>query len=164
MAGTEDVKTTGEFFPKGGPRVSMRQGANRYERAPWLTLYLAELMTSPNGNHDDQVDSTAQMLDWFKGAAREASAFGVLQNAAGAVDQRSTQASRRDLAGTRRPGDFQRDPEHKRSVTTPERDTRTLGQSDRLPLAGRSDSFRLRASRRCAVSQGAFGNIAGVFH
>jgi len=31
MAGTEDVKTTGEFFPKG-PR-SMRQGANRYERA-----------------------------------------------------------------------------------------------------------------------------------
>jgi poly(3-hydroxybutyrate) depolymerase len=31
MAGTEDVKTTGEFFPKG-PR-SMRQGANRYARA-----------------------------------------------------------------------------------------------------------------------------------
>jgi hypothetical protein len=31
MAGTQDVKTTGEFFPKG-PR-SMRQGANRYERA-----------------------------------------------------------------------------------------------------------------------------------
>jgi len=31
MAGTADVKTTGRFFPKG-PR-SMRQGANRYERA-----------------------------------------------------------------------------------------------------------------------------------
>ena len=31
MAGTEDVKTSGEFFPKG-PR-SMRQGAHRYERA-----------------------------------------------------------------------------------------------------------------------------------
>jgi poly(3-hydroxybutyrate) depolymerase len=31
MAGTEDVITTGRFFPKG-PR-SMRQGANRYERA-----------------------------------------------------------------------------------------------------------------------------------
>jgi len=30
MAGTEDVKTTGEFFPKG-PR-SVRQGANRFER------------------------------------------------------------------------------------------------------------------------------------
>jgi poly(3-hydroxybutyrate) depolymerase len=31
MAGTADVETTGRFFPKG-PR-SMRQGANRYERA-----------------------------------------------------------------------------------------------------------------------------------
>lgn len=31
MAGTDDVKTTGAFFPKG-PR-SMRQGASRYERA-----------------------------------------------------------------------------------------------------------------------------------
>ena len=31
MAGTEDILTTGQFFPKG-PR-SMRQGANRYERA-----------------------------------------------------------------------------------------------------------------------------------
>jgi hypothetical protein len=31
MAGTEDVATTGRFFPKG-PR-SMRQGATRYERA-----------------------------------------------------------------------------------------------------------------------------------
>jgi hypothetical protein len=31
MAGTNDVLTTGQFFPKG-PR-SMRQGANRYERA-----------------------------------------------------------------------------------------------------------------------------------
>jgi hypothetical protein len=24
----------------------------------------------PNGKHDDQVDSTAQMLDWFKQAGR----------------------------------------------------------------------------------------------
>lgn len=31
MAGTEDTKTTGKFFPKG-PR-SLRQGAHRYERA-----------------------------------------------------------------------------------------------------------------------------------
>jgi phage terminase large subunit-like protein len=41
------------------------------ERAPRLAPYLAELTTFPNGKHDDQVDSTAQMLDWFKGAARE---------------------------------------------------------------------------------------------
>jgi predicted phage terminase large subunit-like protein len=41
------------------------------ERAPWLAPYLAELTTFPNGKHDDQVDSTAQMLDWFKQAGRE---------------------------------------------------------------------------------------------
>jgi predicted phage terminase large subunit-like protein len=41
------------------------------ERAPWLAQYLHELTAFPNGKHDDQVDSTAQMLDWFKGAARE---------------------------------------------------------------------------------------------
>jgi hypothetical protein len=28
--------------------------------------YLHELMVFPNGKHDDQVDSTAQFLDWFK--------------------------------------------------------------------------------------------------
>jgi phage terminase large subunit-like protein len=41
------------------------------ERAPWLAQYLAELTAFPNGKHDDQVDSTAQMLDWFKGAGRK---------------------------------------------------------------------------------------------
>jgi hypothetical protein len=45
------------------------------ERAPWLAPYLAELTTFPNGKHDDQVDSTAQMLDWFKGAGREPGGF-----------------------------------------------------------------------------------------
>jgi hypothetical protein len=45
------------------------------EQAPWLAQYLAELTTFPNGKHDDQVDSTAQMLDGFKGAAREPSGF-----------------------------------------------------------------------------------------
>jgi len=33
---------------------------------PWLAQYLHELTTFPDGRHDDQVDSTAQMLDWFK--------------------------------------------------------------------------------------------------
>ena len=45
------------------------------EAAPWLAPYLAELTTFPNGKHDDQVDATAQMLDWFKGAAREPGGF-----------------------------------------------------------------------------------------
>ena len=45
------------------------------EEAPWLAPYLAELTAFPHGKHDDQVNSTAQMLDWFKGAAREPGGF-----------------------------------------------------------------------------------------
>ena len=33
---------------------------------PWLAEYLHELTVFPKGKHDDQVDSTAQFLDWFK--------------------------------------------------------------------------------------------------
>ena len=36
------------------------------EMAPWLAEYLHELTVFPKGKHDDQVDSTAQFLDWFK--------------------------------------------------------------------------------------------------
>jgi predicted phage terminase large subunit-like protein len=36
------------------------------ETAPWLAEYLHEMTVFPNGRHDDQVDSTAQFLDWFK--------------------------------------------------------------------------------------------------
>ena len=36
------------------------------ETAPWLAEYLHEMAVFPNGKHDDQVDSTAQFLDWFK--------------------------------------------------------------------------------------------------
>jgi len=36
------------------------------EDAHWLADYLHELASFPNGKHDDQVDSTAQALAWFK--------------------------------------------------------------------------------------------------
>jgi predicted phage terminase large subunit-like protein len=36
------------------------------ETAPWLAEYVHEMTVFPNGKHDDQVDSTAQFLDWFK--------------------------------------------------------------------------------------------------
>jgi hypothetical protein len=36
------------------------------EDAPWLAEYLHEVTVFPNGRHDDQVDSTAQFLDWYK--------------------------------------------------------------------------------------------------
>ena len=32
----------------------------------WLAEYLHEMTVFPKGKHDDQVDSTAQFLDWFK--------------------------------------------------------------------------------------------------
>ena len=35
------------------------------KEAAWLAEYLHELTVFPKGKHDDQVDSTAQMLDWF---------------------------------------------------------------------------------------------------
>jgi phage terminase large subunit-like protein len=38
--------------------------------ASWLAQYLHELTVSPNGRHDDQVASTAQLLDWFKQASK----------------------------------------------------------------------------------------------
>src|SRR6516164_7852752 len=36
------------------------------EAAPWIAEYLHEMSVFPKGKHDDQVDSTAQFLDWFK--------------------------------------------------------------------------------------------------
>src|ERR1700751_1987500 len=36
------------------------------ETAPWLAEYLHEMTVFPRGKNDDQVDSTAQFLDWFK--------------------------------------------------------------------------------------------------
>src|SRR5215471_6209271 len=36
------------------------------EAAPWVAEYLHEMAVFPKGKHDDQVDSTAQFLDWFQ--------------------------------------------------------------------------------------------------
>lgn len=35
--------------------------------APWLGVYMDELLAFPNGRHDDQVDSTSQALHWLTG-------------------------------------------------------------------------------------------------
>src|SRR6516164_634377 len=47
--------------------------------APWLAAYLHEITTFPNGRHDDQVDSTAQMLDWFKRGAGPTTNSGIFE-------------------------------------------------------------------------------------
>jgi predicted phage terminase large subunit-like protein len=49
------------------------------EKAPWLAPYLHELTAFPNGKHDDQVDSTAQVLDWFKRGSGPSSDAGIHQ-------------------------------------------------------------------------------------
>ena len=47
------------------------------ESTPWLAQYLQEKTVLPNGPDDDQVDSTARLLDWFqRGAAAPASTSG----------------------------------------------------------------------------------------
>ena len=49
------------------------------DTAPWLNAYLHELASFPNGRHDDQVDSTAQMLDWFKRGSGPSSNAGIFE-------------------------------------------------------------------------------------
>jgi len=49
------------------------------EKAPWLAQYLNELTVFPNGRHDDQVDSTSQMLDWFKDGNVPSSNAGIFE-------------------------------------------------------------------------------------
>ena len=41
------------------------------KEAGWRAEYLHELTVFPGGKHDDQVDSTAQLLDWLKQGGRE---------------------------------------------------------------------------------------------
>jgi predicted phage terminase large subunit-like protein len=49
------------------------------ESAPWLAQYLNELTVFPNGRHDDQVDSTTQLLDWFKEGGGPSSNAGLFE-------------------------------------------------------------------------------------
>ncbi len=34
------------------------------KEAPWLAVFLEELLAFPRGRHDDQVDSVSQFLKW----------------------------------------------------------------------------------------------------
>ena len=59
--------------------------------APWLDGYLHELLAFPNGRHDDQADSTAQALDWFRQRASEP---GILAYYRGLVEELDRQGLR----------------------------------------------------------------------
>jgi hypothetical protein len=58
------------------------------ETAPWLAEYLHEMTVFPKGKHDDQVDSTAQFLDWFKIPMPQWGIFEATRMQAEAAEQR----------------------------------------------------------------------------
>ena len=58
------------------------------ETSPWLAEYLHEISLFPKGKHDDQVDSTAQFLDWFKKPFPGQGIFDYYRRGAEEVEQR----------------------------------------------------------------------------
>jgi predicted phage terminase large subunit-like protein len=58
------------------------------QSAPWLAEYLHEMTVFPNGKHDDQVDSTAQFLEWFKTPFIGQNIYELYQRDAEAAEQR----------------------------------------------------------------------------
>jgi hypothetical protein len=68
------------------------------DTAPWLAPYLHELTAFPKGRHDDQVDSTAQLLDWFKRGSGPSSNAGIFE----LYRQRAEELRRQQAAGERR--------------------------------------------------------------
>jgi predicted phage terminase large subunit-like protein len=69
------------------------------EAAPWLAPYLHEPTVFPHGKHDDQVDSNAQMLDWYKqGAGGPTSNRGIVEY----YRQRAEELRRGEAARQRR--------------------------------------------------------------
>lgn len=69
------------IIPKGDKVFRMEAECARIEaghvvlprNAPWLDVFLAELLAFPNGRHDDQVDSVSQFLHWaWRNATRSA--------------------------------------------------------------------------------------------
>jgi hypothetical protein len=66
------------------------------ETAPWLAEYLHELTVFPKGKHDDQADSTAQFLDWFKIPMSCWGIFELTRQQAQELEQPSQTATRQD--------------------------------------------------------------------
>jgi predicted phage terminase large subunit-like protein len=58
------------------------------EAASWLAEYLHELTVFPKGKHDDQADSTAQFLDWFKTPMPSWGIFELTRRQAQQLDER----------------------------------------------------------------------------
>ena len=71
-----EVRGIAPYLPPAGADKTMRLHACSHlfdagriflpEKAPWLDVYIAELLGFPGTAHDDQVDSTTQALDYMK--------------------------------------------------------------------------------------------------
>jgi hypothetical protein len=61
------------------------------ETASWLAEYLHELTVFPKGKNDDQTDSTAQFLDWFKRSFPGQAFFELYRQLAEEAEQRRGQ-------------------------------------------------------------------------
>jgi predicted phage terminase large subunit-like protein len=79
---TQDLRRSGEYRailkkPRFDKQARFLAQSARFEagqvhvprEAPWLALWLEELLAFPNGRHDDQVDSTSQALNYLSGRA-----------------------------------------------------------------------------------------------
>jgi predicted phage terminase large subunit-like protein len=81
---SEGVSGITKYEPEGGDKV-MRMSVQTAviengfvylpREAPWLANYLHELLTFPKGTYSDQVDSTAQALDWIRTKRRSHSGW-----------------------------------------------------------------------------------------
>jgi predicted phage terminase large subunit-like protein len=69
----QDITCLKAIKPQGDKKMRMHAQTAQFEggfvrfpkEAPWLASYEAELMTFPRARHDDQVDSTSQVLGWL---------------------------------------------------------------------------------------------------
>ena len=69
------------------------------EAAPWLAEYLHELTVFPRGKHDDQADSTAQFLDWYKKPGKDQGYIDWLREAAERVRTQNKPEPQDQLGG-----------------------------------------------------------------
>ena len=87
--GVTRYQPDGEKTMRMHSRTAMIENGFVYipEAAPWLGEYLHELTVFPKGKHDDQVDSTAQFLDWFKRPFRAQGIYEFTRMRAQALEQ-----------------------------------------------------------------------------
>jgi predicted phage terminase large subunit-like protein len=61
-------KPIGDKIPRMSAQSARIEGRQVHlpPRASWLDDFRTEMLTFPNGKHDDQVDSLSQFLDWIE--------------------------------------------------------------------------------------------------